>query len=561
MESLLFRRRFGAMLALLLVLTIAGCTHPPNKAYEGYPLSPPASSPVHFSDVAASAGLNYQWTIAGKRPLNILQTIGNGCAFLDYNNDGNLDILLIGPKLALYQGDGKGHFTDATHVMGLDKLHGHFLGCAVGDYDADGYDDLYISGYRTGVLLHNEKGKGFKDVTQAMGLTVQPWGTSCAFADVDGDGKLDLFIGNYVEFGPNQPQLCKAGTGALMTSCGPRYYQPEHGVLYRNLGGHFQNVTQQWGVQKTSGKVLGVAFTDLDGSLRPSLSLANDEVAGDLLQNSRTTFKNIGATSSTAYDENGSAHGGMGEDWGDYNNDGKPDLVVATFQREAKCIYKNDGKGLFEEQSAMLGMGDKGLPYVSFGVKWFDCDNDGWEDLIFASGHVQDNIHAIDSSADYRNPLMLLHNDSGTHFSDLSNQAGPDLQKTIVGRGLATGDFDNDGRVDVLVVDSEGKPLLLHNETTGAGHWLGVNLVGTKSNRDGYGATLIATVSGRTITRQCQSDGSYLSASDRRVHFGLGTSAVVDTLKVVWPSGHTDVFSHIPADHYVTLREGSPKVQ
>ena len=421
-----FVRHIFIGLSLLGCILMVGCTTGPKVA-PATPLgSGPTPSPAHFTDVSASAGLNYQWGIAGKRPLNILQTIGNGCAFLDYNNDGNLDILLVGPKLALYQGDGKGHFKDVTHAMGLDKLHGHFLGCAVGDYDNDGYDDLYLSGYRTGILLHNEHGKGFKDVTAAMGLPVQPWGTSCAFADVDGDGKLDLFIGNYVEFGPDKPQLCKAGTGTLMTSCGPRYYQPEHGALYRNLGGHFQNVTQPWAVQKTSGKVLGVAFADLDGSLRPSLALANDEVAGDLLQNNRTKFTNIGATAGTAYDADGSAHGGMGEDWGDYNNDGKPDLVVATFQREAKCIYKNDGKGLFEEQSAALGIGDKGLPYVSFGVKWFDFDNDGWQDLIFASGHVQDNIHAIDSSTDYREPLMLLHNDGGTHFTDLSTQAGPD---------------------------------------------------------------------------------------------------------------------------------------
>src|SRR5579871_6578159 len=258
-------RALQAMGGIVFALTLGvGCRHdsdPPAHVSPPPPTSHPAitSSHVRFVDVAKTAGIHYRWEIPGKRPLNILQTIGNGCAFLDYNNDGNLDILLVGPKLALYRGDGHGHFTDVTHETGLDTLHGHFLGCAVGDYDNDGYDDIYITAYRGGVLLHNEHGQGFRDVTREAGLAPQPWGTSATFFDADDDGKLDLYIGDYVQFGPQtQPQLCNYH--GVMAGCAPTDYRPLRGVLYHNLGGgRFQDVTHTWGLDRISGRTLGVA--------------------------------------------------------------------------------------------------------------------------------------------------------------------------------------------------------------------------------------------------------------------------------------------------------------
>ena len=564
--------RFVPLLALLpLLLSLCPGCGPSVRSHRPLPPSSAVPNTIRFVDVAQAAGLHYRWTIAGKRPFNILQTIGNGCAFLDYNNDGSLGILLVGPKPALYRGDGQGHFTDVTHAMGLDKLHGNFLGCAVGDYDNDGYDDIYLSGYRTGLLLHNEHGTGFKDVTKAAGLKPQPWGTSAAFGDIDGDGRLDLYVANYVAFGPQtEPQLCTVKTphGLVKTSCGPESYPALKGVLYRNLDGkRFRDVTQEWGLGAQSGKGMGAAMADYAGRGRLGLAVANDEMPGDLFQNGGNgRLKNVGRSSGTAFGAGGVAHGGMGLDWGDYDNDGRLDLFVATYNAEPKDLYRNDGSGLFTDQAHDTGMIRTSRDKVAFGCKFFDADNDGWLDLIVSNGHTADNIDEfwmLKGFTTYRQPTQLFHNLGGIgnvgRFGDISERAGADFGRPILGRGLAVGDYDNDGRVDALVVDSEGMPLLLRNETQGAGHWLSFTLVGTRSNRDGYGASVTVTAGGRTQTRLCHADGSYLSSSDKRVHVGLGAAAQADTVQVYWPSGHRDTFHNLPADTPYRIEEGDPE--
>lgn len=513
---------------------------------------------IRFRDTARSAGLNYHWQIAGSRPLDILQSIGNGCAFLDYDNDGNLDILLVGTDhLALYKGDGHGHFTDVTHAMGLDKLRGHFLGCAVGDYDNDGYDDVYVSGWHTGLLLHNDAGKRFTDVTQKAGLKSQPWGTSAAFADLTNNGKLDLYVGNYIQFDPAvDRRLCPYDTFSL--ACSPKMYRPLAGVLYHNLsGGKFQDVTRRWNADTVSGDTLGVAFADYDGSRHPSLYVANDESPGNLLKNNGSGFQDFGRQSGTALTA-GQTHAGMGVDWGDYDNDGRLDIAVGTFTNEPKVIYHNES-GVFSETSEALGLRPSTMLPLTFGVKWFDADNDGWLDLMLTNGHVNDNANAGDPEQQYRQPTQIFRNDRGKRFEDLSSDAGADLQKPIVGRGLAIGDYDNDGRVDALVVDSEGAPLLLHNDSAPVGHWLELTLIGTKSNRDGYGAFVTVTAEGLTQTRLCHADGSYLSSSDKRVHLGLGPAKQADTLTIQWPSGQTDTLRQVAADQRLRIREGTGK--
>jgi len=540
-----------------ILFMVVGCTRSADPRTAGAAGSAQARAmPPLFEEVASASGIHYTWSVTGQRPFNILQTIGNGCAFLDADNDGNPDILLIGPHLALFKGDGKGHFADVSHAMGLDRWEGHFLGCAVGDYDNDGYDDLYISAYRGGMLLHNESGRGFRDVTRQAGIAAQLWGTSCAFGDFDGDGKLDLYICNYADFGPTTlPQLCSFH--GILSSCGPRYYTPLKGRLYRNLGqGRFQDVTAPSHADTVHGRGLGVAFVDYNGSGRQSLAIANDENPGDLLENQGHGFRNVGVDSGMAYDSASNVHGGMGLDWGDSMNRGRFDLVVATFFAEDKCLYRNEGNGIFSERCRSLGLAQPLMPYVSFGVKFLDYDNDGFLDLCFANGHVQDNIDRIEKTT-YREPLALMHNEAGQRFQDVSARAGSVFATPIVGRGLATGDFDNDGRVDLLVVDSEGAPLLLHNQTAGSGHWLGVKLIGARSNRDGYGATLKVEAGGLHLLQRCGTDGSYLSASDRRVHFGLGNAARADLLTVQWPSGSKTVLRDIPADRYITVQEGA----
>ncbi|WP_044948851.1 CRTAC1 family protein [Chthonomonas calidirosea] len=514
--------------------------------------------------MSSHAGLDYRWVIPGPRPLNILQTIGNGCAFLDFDNDGNLDILLVGSSLALYRGDGKGHFQNVTRQTGLDKLHGHFLGCAVGDYDNDGYVDIYLTAYRGGALLHNEGGSHFREVTAQSGIAPQPWGTSAAWVQTTNSGYLDLIIGNYAVFGPHvTPQLCT--DRGVKTSCGPRYYKPEHCVFYANLGdGRFSNKTSFYHAQG-SGRCLGVACADFDGSGRPSIVYSNDEIEGNLLypayQGKRWVYHDIGREAGVATDGMGNIHGGMGVDWGDYDNDGKLDLVVATFQHEEKCLYHNEGDHIFVDRSRNTGIADIARPYVAFGAKFFDFNNDGWLDLIFSNGHVQDNIHQIDPSTSYRQPCLLLQNSGGDPllFSDVTPLAGSDLMRPIVGRGLAVGDYDNDGRVDLLIVDSEGCPLLLHNETEPVGNWLGIRLEGKRSNRSGYGALLVVEAGEKRLLRQCQAGGSYMSSSDPRVHFGLGNEREVRQLTVKWPSGRVDVFVDVPINRYLVISEGEQR--
>lgn len=539
------------LLSCVLLVLSGGCTHD-----KGTSPSPPKASSSALTDgprfVKVDAGLNYRWEAPPHRPLNILDTIGNGCAFLDYNQDGNLDILLVGPKLALYRGDGKGHFTDVTAAVGLSNLTGHFLGCAVGDYDNDGYPDIYLTGYHTGVLLHNVDGTHFEDVTRASGIQPQSWGTSAAFADIDGDGKLDLYIGNYVQFDASSQQYCQ--TNGVQTSCPPGAYDGVCGRLYRNLGnGHFADVTKTWGVQSSPGKTLGVAFADFDHSGRQSLALANDEVPGELYLNQGASFTNIGATANISYSNVGQPQAGMGLDWGDYDNDGRLDLAVMTFATELKPIYHNDSNHLFTDNSSQLGLSSIVSPYVAFGVKWIDVDNDGWLDLLITNGHTADNIADTGQGYTYREPTLLLHNEQGQRFVRISL---PDLDRPIVGRGLAIGDFDNDGRMDALVVDSEGEPLLLHNETPHAGHWLMLRLIGRKGNRDAYGAEVTVETATRTLFRHCHTDGSYLSSSDPRVHFGLGEESVVRKVTIRWPGGGVQTFGNLAADRILTVEEG-----
>ncbi|MDX1934263.1 MAG: CRTAC1 family protein [Capsulimonadales bacterium] len=558
-----------SLLALLLPSVLYGCLSPrqnetgPVTASPG-PSSPPASSPtapspVAFRDVTSAAGLNYRWPRPTKRPLNILQTIGYGCAFLDYDRDDRLDILLIGPRPAIYRGDGKGRFSDVTAALRLDDTQADFRGCAVGDYDNDGFPDLYISGFRTGLLFRNEEGKRFRNVTPTSGMTPQPWGGACAWGDINGDGLLDLYVGNYVRFGPDAPQLC--ATNGIMTACTPHGYAPEKGVLYLNQGnGRFREATKDWGAHTVSGKTLGVAFADFDNSGRQHLALANDGVPGDLLVNRQGKFENIGDTAGTAYGPAGKPYAGMGLDWGDFDNDGKIDLMVTAYAREDKPLYRNEGDGLFSEVSQTMGLVAPTSPDVAFGVKWLDFDNDGWLDLALANGHTSDNIADINPELTYRQPTRFFRNEKGQRFADLGESIREEARRPIVGRGLATGDYDNDGRIDLLIVDGEGPPLLLHNETTDGGNYLTLRLVGKKRHRDAYGAVVTVRIGNTTRTRICHADGSFFSSSDPRVHFGLGkdTGRTV-AVTVRWAGGLTETWPTVAVNTRHTLTEGDGK--
>ena len=528
----------------------------------GSPISPARgagdTAPVKplFRDVARSAGIAFKFAIPGKRPINILQAMGGAAAFLDFDRDGRLDILLMSQRVALYRNDGKGQFKDITESAGLGKLPSQWwMGCAAGDYDNDGYDDLYLSAYRGGTLLKNLAGKGFKDVSTESGIRPQPWGTACSFGDYDNDGKLDLFIGNYVKFGPDAVQLCKVKD--IETSCSPTVYEAEKPALYRNLGGgKFADVSRAAGFESATGKVLGSVFFDIDGSGRQSIYTGNDEVASDLFWNRGGRFENVGEVAGVAFTEAGKPYGGMGTDYGDIDLDGKVDLVVGTFTLENKLILINQGNRLFVDKSEPMGVAVPMRPYLTFGTRLLDYDNDGDLDLMYANGYIADNIVEYEPSRTYREPTILFRNESGKSFTDMRAEAGPDLAREIVGRALATGDYDNDGRVDVLIADAEGDPVLLHNEAESAGNYLSIRLEGVKSNRSGYGAVVTVEAGGKKQVHVCHSDGSYLAASDPRVHVGVG-SAQSARVSVKWPSGVTDSASFDRLNRTVTIRESA----
>ena len=536
-----------AALGAALLLTAGSCSKSSG------PSEPAPLSAARFTEVAKDAGLSYKWEIPGKRPLNILQTIGNGAAFLDFDNDGNQDILLVGPKTALFQGDGKGKFADVSKSAGLEGLQNH-LGVAVGDYDNDGFPDVYLTAYKGGALLHNEGGKSFKDVTPASGIGAQPWGTVASFADVDLDGKLDLYIGNYADFGPDKDQLCPQQ--GIPTSCGPRHYTPIPGILLKNAGaGKFVKLP----LPGATGRNLGVGAAPLGETGHPTLALANDEIPGDLMVPEKGTYKNTAPLAGTAYDKDGNVHGGMGTDWGDFDGDGKLDLFVATFENEVKCLYRNEGE-IFSEVSATSLLAAPTRPWVAFGCKFLDFDNDGNLDLAIANGHVQDNIEQIEKGVPYRQTTQLLRNKGGERptFDDLSASAGAGFQKPVVGRGMASGDYDNDGKRDLLVVDSEGEPLLLHNDST-AGNWLGLRVL--TGGRDAYGALVTVTVGGKKLVRHVHADGSYMSSSDPRIHVGLGTAQKPDSIEIRWPSGKKTTLADVPAGKYVMVKEETGKIE
>jgi enediyne biosynthesis protein E4 len=519
-----------------------------------------AAGPPLFRDITGSAGIRFALGHGGRSPLDIHETLGHGAALLDVDGDGLLDMVLVGPgKCALYRNAGSGRFADITGRSGL-RQDGYWMGCAAADYDNDGRTDLFVTGYGRCALYHNEGGR-FRDVTAAAGVQDPGWSTSAGFADVDGDGRLDLYVARYVHFDPRGVRFCdQAG---VRTACGPTSYDPERGRLFHNEGeGCFRDVTAAAGLAGAHGNALGVAFGDFDGDGRVDLAVANDQLPSDLFRNrGGGRFEDAGVTRGIAYNAAGQAYAGMGIDWGDSDGEGRPDLVVATYQHQPRCLFRQDHPALFTDVAAAAGLARTTVNSLAFGVRFFDYDNDGWLDLAFANGHVVDNIQQAEANVSYRQPGQLFHNRGPAapgRFEDRSANAGPDFGCSIVGRGLCVGDLDNDGRLDLLIVNAEGAPLLLRNEDRSGHHWLSLRLVGRRGNRDGLGARIRLTAGGPSQMRQCFTDGSYMSASDPRVHFGLGTAPSADEVVIRWPGGHVDTLRDVPADQQLTVLEGRP---
>ncbi len=559
----------AAGLALCVALTmLCSCKLDLSNAAARHDGGRPVAQPVIFTDELPRSGIDFS-IHQTRSPITIKESVGHGVAMIDYDGDGLPDLVFLGPDMVkVYHNDGHWHFTDVTSRMHI-RQKGYWQGVAVGDYDNDGYPDLYVCGYNCSALYHNEHGHGFKEVTQEAGLQISPpdaagnpdWRTSAAFVDVDQDGLLDLYVCRYAKFGPKTSQLCKAGGDALV-SCAPEMYTAEKGSLFMNLGhGRFRDETERRGLDAASGRGLGIAVADYNSDGWIDIALANDEVPGNLFENKgHGYFVDRSAMSGTAYDSGGKTHGGMGIDWGDIDNTGLLDLFVTTYEDEPKNLYKNMQRGVFLDISHDAGGLQSTLPWVGWGAKFVDYDGDGLLDLFTTSGHVMDNAHVLGKAKQYAQPIQLFHNIGNDKFVDVSGNAGPAFQHNLVGRAACVGDLDNEGRQDIVVSNIEGRPLLLHNVCPSANHWLGLQLVGTRSNRMGLGSEVRVKAGGLRLLRLCTTTGSVLSAHDPRVYCGLGPNATAQRVTIRWPSGKIDTFADVPADRYWIATEGRPNL-
>ncbi len=572
---------------LLLAVLLAGCGPRGEDisalAASSKPVADEAPAVV-FTDVTEKAGIHFQHVNGASPEKWLPETMGGGGAFLDYDNDGWLDILLINgdywpghapkgaprPTLALYRNNHNGTFTDVTRKVGLDvTLYG--MGVAVGDYDNDGYDDLFITVVGNGLtpvkssrLYHNVSnghgGRRFADVTAASGIQDTGFATSAAWLDYDRDSKLDLFVCHYVRWNPDIDRNNAYSVDGIHKSYAtPQSYPAESCRLYHNLGGgRFEDVTRRSGIWNARSKALGVAICDYDGDGRPDIFVANDTEPNFLFHNQGDgTFKDVGIESGIALSDEGRSRAGMGIDTADVRNAGKPDVLITNFAGEQLTLYRQDASGLFQDVAGRSGVGNATQMYLGFGAFFFDYDLDGWPDLFITNGHVMDDIDRRDAGVTYAEPSLLFHNRGQGQFTDVSARSGMALSVRRVGRGAACGDYDNDGSPDILILTNGGRPALLHNNNHTGNGWIRLILVGTESNRDAIGARVRVTADGWTQTQEVRSGSSYLASSDRRLTFGLGSAAQADRVEIRWPSGRVQQLSGpIPRGTVLKVVEG-----
>jgi hypothetical protein len=528
--------------------------------------TPPSDAPVVFQDVAGAAGLRFTHRNGASPAKHIVETMGSGGLFFDYDGDGRLDMYVVDGgsvthdkgatqgRSRLYRNLGGGSFEDVTASAGIG--HDEYgMGACAADYDNDGRVDLYLTNFGPNALYHNNGDGTFTNVTPTAGVGSPLLSTSCAFADVDNDGRLDLFVANYVDPEGNS-KVC--GDARARAYCRPDVYKGVPSVLYRNNGdGTFTDVTRLAGLFRTDGKSLGVVFGDYDDDGRVDLFVANDLMPNFLYHNEgHGLFREVGLIAGVAVASDGRRRAGMGTDFGDYDGDGRLDLVVTNFEMETHNLYRNLGGGLFADATLQSGVGAATLRFLGFGTVFFDYDNDGDLDLAIANGHVLDNTSLFQSASKYAQHRLLLRNDGSGRFTDVAGAAGPGFAVERVGRALAAGDIDDDGDLDLLVTNNGQAAELLRNDGGSRGSAVLVSLVGRKSNRDGIGTRLRASVGARRQIREIKAGSSYLSQSDARAHFGIGRAAMLDQLEVRWPSGHIDVVHHVLANHLITVTEG-----
>jgi hypothetical protein len=551
---------------VLLFSLLAALTIDPLESGKAEARILQASVPIQFVDITAKAGIEWNLKALAQGPKYLIETMGGGGGFIDFNGDGLLDIYLIcysqtpqpagASKLQdiLYRNNGDGTFTDVTSSAGIaNSMLG--MGLAVGDYNNDGWPDLYVTGYGASKLYRNS-GKGtFTDVTSQAGVNNSLWGTSAAFFDYDNDSHLDLFVCNYLAYDEkNLPCTFYEGK----PYCLIKNFKGSASRLFHNNGnGTFTDVSEKAGIANPKGKGLGVVALDYDNDGRLDIFQANDATANFLYHNKGDgTFSEVALEAGVALDPNGSARGGMGVDAEDLDNDGYLEIFVANFSGETNALFHNDREGLFTETTNKLGLGAISLPLSGFGSRFFDYNNDGLVDLFVHNGHPFEPINKFFPDTTYAEPPFLFEN-TGKGFRDVAGEHGPSLKKLYAGRGLAVGDLDNDGDSDLLLMNVGEPPRLLRNDGGNREHWLGVNLVGTKSNRDAVGAKITVTAGGSRRNKQRLGGTSYCSASDPRLLFGLGDNVKVDQVEVRWPSGQITTLKNVRANQYLTIKESN----
>ena len=539
-------------------------------------ISPQAIRTIAFTDVTQSAGITFRHENAASPEKFLIETMGSGCGWIDYDQNGFLDLYLVNgaatrvftPKepvrSALYRNNGDGTFTDVTMKAGVGAEGLFGMGVAVGDYDNDGFPDLLVLGYGRCILYHNNQDGTFTDVTSRAGVqNAGLWASSAAWFDYDNDGKLDLVIANYVDWAPERNFYCGDRGPGMRSYCHPDDFHGQSPTLYHNNGdGTFTDVSKSSGVGLKGGNGLGVVTFDYDNDGWQDIFIANDHMPNYLFHNNRDgTFREVGYLAGVSVSADGQFEAGMGTDAADTTGHGRMDLIVAHLDMQLARVYQNLGDGTFEDATFRSKLSYATYHISTFGTRFMDYDNDGRPDLFMANGHVLDNIERYHSDTKYAEPKQMFRNTGRGIFENVSDQLGTDFQLPRVSRGAAIGDFDNDGDLDILVNNCGQAPQLLRNDGGNANHWLEILLIGTKSNRDGVGARVRVSAGDLVLHDQRKGGMSYQSAQDPRLHFGLEQHSSVDVIEIFWPSGVKTRLENIRADQIVAVKEGTGLVE